>query len=429
MQGVASQNAPAPNVVIPHFVFGGIILFTVFALIIFSPEALLQHYFNPKLLAMTHLLVLGWITMIIFGALYQLIPVILETKLYNETIAKITFLFLTVGTILLAISFWNFSLDHSMHIAGSVVLIAVALFSINIFLTAKKSEKKEIERTLILTSVTWLGFTATAGLVLAINLSNPFLAVNHIELLKLHAHAGIAGWFMQLIIGVGSRLLPMFMVSHIVEKKYLRASYYFLNVGLIIALVSLYLEAKAFVIIGAVFVSGGIFSFLIYLMNAYKHRVKKNLDIGMKQSAIAFLLLIVALLLLAIIFWQQVPSRSFSVTFASAYGSAIIVGFITALIMGQTYKTLPFIVWLKVYKELIGKGSIPMPKDLYWEAGAKMQLIFFIAGYFVLLFATLFDTETGITISALILLVSAALYNFNLLKIVFHKPKFETERK
>lgn len=422
MQQVASQNAPSPSVVIPHFVFGGAILISVFTLLAISPEALLQHYFNPKLLAMTHLLALGWITMIIFGALYQLIPVILEVKLYSENIAKITLLFLATGTVLLANSFWNFSLDHSMHIAGIILNIGVMLFSANVFATAIRSEKKEIERMFILTSVVWLLFTALAGLTLAINLSNPFLSVSHIELLKLHAHAGIVGWFLQLIFGVGSRLLPMFMVSHDLNKKKLAASYYLINSGLLISLAALYFEFSLAVKIGAAIVAFGVFVFLSFLYEAYKRRVKKILDTGMKQSFFAFGVLIVSIILLLVLFLEIDPSRRFTIKFAAAYGSAIIVGFITSLIMGQTFKTLPFIVWLNVYKNLFGKSAIPMPKDLYREDILKAQLRIFIVGYLALLLSTLADSEAAIAISTLILLASAVLYNFNLWKIILHKP-------
>lgn len=40
-----------------------------------------------------------------------------------------------------------------------------------------------------------------------------------IKELKLHAHAGIVGWFIQLITGVGSRLLPMFMASYGLDSR------------------------------------------------------------------------------------------------------------------------------------------------------------------------------------------------------------------
>jgi len=114
MNQLASQNAPSPLVVVPHYIFGGVTLLFVTILLILNPSAFTQHYFNPTLLAITHLLALGWMSMIIFGALYQLIPVILEVKLFSEKLAFYSFALMGTGIILLAYSFWHFSFGSAM---------------------------------------------------------------------------------------------------------------------------------------------------------------------------------------------------------------------------------------------------------------------------------------------------------------------------
>jgi len=48
-----------------------------------APE-LAGHYYHPRVLALTHTVTLGWITMSILGASYQLIPVVLERSLWSE---------------------------------------------------------------------------------------------------------------------------------------------------------------------------------------------------------------------------------------------------------------------------------------------------------------------------------------------------------
>lgn len=422
MQGVASQNAPSPSLVIAHFLYGGLIWIIVTVLIMVFPNAFIGHYFNPKLLGITHLLVLGWITMIIFGALYQVIPVILEVKLYSEKWGYITFGLLAAGSLLLAIAFWRFELGELLYAAASLVSSAVILFAVNIFITSKKSAKKSIERELILTAILWLLFTVAAGGVLGLNLTQAFLSAPHLELLKLHAHAGIAGWFIQLIMGVGSRLLPMFLVSHTLNRAKLKAAYWGVNIGLIAGIFSLILQWRPGVIIGLAGVLAGILSFLSFLLEAYRKRVKKHLDIGMRQSALSFLLLLLPLLLALLLSLLSKPSAGFTIPMALAYGSTLLLGFITSLIMGQTYKTLPFIVWLKVYRSQVGKGKIPLPKDLYHERVAHFQLWIFATGFFTLLAGILLQRTEVITMGGALLFSSAALYNFNVLKMVLHKP-------
>lgn len=423
MNQIGSQNAPSPKVVIPHFVFGGLIWLVVTLLITFNSEAFTQHFFNPILLSITHLLALGWITMVIFGALYQLIPVIVEVKLYSEKLAVFSFVLLGLGTLLLAFSFWNLAFGILMFTAGGLILVAVISFLINILTTIYKSTKKSIERTFIVSAVIWLLFTVLAGLTLAINFNHPFLKPAHLELLKLHAHAGIVGWFLQLIIGVSSRLIPMFMVAHNLNTKKLNVAFYLINFALIIGIFSLFFEIKlgvtASIFIGLI----GVFSYLSFLVEAYQKRIKKQLDIGMKQSAFSFLLLLIPCLLILMLLPNFSLFTAFTLPLIIAYGSILMVGFITSLIMGQTYKTLPFIVWLKVYRGKIGKLKLPLPKDLYNEKIAVAQLWLFALGIVVFLIGIISSNTFLIQLSGVILFLSVILYNINMLKIIFHQPK------
>lgn len=422
MNEIASQNAPSPKVVIPHYIFGGLTWLVVTVLIVFYPEAFTQHFFNAKLLAITHLLTLGWITMIIFGALYQLLPVIMEVKLYSELLAKLSFILLSAGTVLIAFAFWKFSFGSLMHIAGTFIVISVALFVANVLLTANSSSKRVIERTFIVSSSIWLLFTVLAGLTLAINLYYPFLKVSHIELLKLHAHAGFVGWIIQLIIGVSSKLLPMFMVVHRVNTKKLNFTFYSINTGLITGTISLFIQFKIGVILSTVLVVLGIIIYLSFLVEAYRKRVKKQLDIGMKQSALSFALLVIPLFLIFTLLFNFSSLNNLTLPLSVAYGSAIVIGFISSLVMGQTFKTLPFIVWLKVYRGKVGKVVLPLPKDLYSEKAANAQLWLYAIGFVLLLAGISASSNILVMIGGIVLFISVVLYNFNIFKIVFHKP-------
>ena len=45
------------------------------------------HYYHPRILALTHTVTLGWITLTIMGASYQIIPVVLGRPLWSERLA------------------------------------------------------------------------------------------------------------------------------------------------------------------------------------------------------------------------------------------------------------------------------------------------------------------------------------------------------
>lgn len=422
MQQIASQNAPSPSVVVPHYVEGGLSLLIASLMIVFHPGAFTQHFFNAQLLSITHLLVLGWITMIIFGALYQLLPVIMEVKLYSEVLARFSFWLMTIGTVMLSYAFWQFSFGPLMYVAGTLIVVSVSLFVLNVLKTAWQSDKKTVERLFILSSAYWLLFTVLAGLTLAVNMSTPFLKVSHLELLKLHAHAGLVGWFIQLIVGVSCKLLPMFMVSHHVNAGKLNYTFWSMNIGLALGMFALYLQVYVAVFLSAVLVVSGIGVYLWFLLDAYRKRVKKQLDIGMQQSAFSYAILLIPMILVFVLLIQFDFLESFTLQLSVAYGTAIVVGFVTSLVMGQTYKTLPFIVWLKIYRGNVGKVVLPLPKDLYSARAAEAQTWLYAVGFMVFLVGIASGSEWVVLLGGFKLLVSTLLYNFNILKIVLHKP-------
>jgi hypothetical protein len=273
--------------------------------------------------------------------------------------------------------------------------------------------------------VFWLLFTVLAGLTLVINLLHPFLKVSHVELLKLHAHAGLVGWFIQLIIGVSSKLLPMFMVAHHVSTKKLNFAFYTINIGLAAGIISLFIQYPTGVVLSVVLVISGLIAYLLFLADAYKKRIKKQLDIGMKQTALSFAILVIPLFLIFTLVLNIEGLNTLTLPLSVAYGSAFVIGFVTSLVMGQTYKTLPFIVWLKVYRGRVGKVVLPLPKDLYSEKAAVAQTWLFALGFVVLLIGIVATNKILVLAGGIILFLSVALYNFNILKIVFHKAKFK----
>jgi cbb3-type cytochrome oxidase subunit 1 len=60
-------------------------------------DALAGHYYQPRVFALTHTLTLGWITLSITGASYQVIPIVLERPIWSERLARAQFVVLVIG--------------------------------------------------------------------------------------------------------------------------------------------------------------------------------------------------------------------------------------------------------------------------------------------------------------------------------------------
>ena len=226
MSGLNSNNAPDASVVKPHFIFGSISLFILSVMIILADTNLLEAYFNTKILAITHMAILGWATMIVFGALYQLIPVVFETSLYSEKLAKFTFWLFGFSILFLSYTFWVAAFSTLLIYASLITFSALLLFVVNVILSYKNSKKKNISSKFVITAILWLAATEFVGTLIAFNFKFNFLSEIHLHYLKIHATIGLLGWFLLLIIGVGSILIPMFLVSHQLNENKLKRSYY-----------------------------------------------------------------------------------------------------------------------------------------------------------------------------------------------------------
>lgn len=424
MNSLQTNKAPNSNIVIPHFIFGAFSLLVLAVLIIFAESELLAAYFNNKLIAITHLAVLGWGTMIIFGALYQLIPVVFEASLYSEKLAKITFWANSFSVAFLCYAFWVGSFTNLLVYAATCMFISLFLFVVNVLLTYQKAQLKNIKSKLIIASIFWLAITEFLGTLIAYNFKFNFLSQIHLNYLKIHATIGFVGWFLLLIIGVGSTLIPMFLVSHHLKENKLKYAYGSINFGLILILINGFISNSSWIYyLATITIAFGLLSFMSYLYDSYKKRLRKKLDIGLKYSAISILLAFIPLVIIAFIFYNKIENYNQLYRITTFYGFTIIFGFITTLILGQTYKTLPFIVWLKKYQHLVGKTKTPLPRELYGENIANFQFILYLIFLITISIGLLFNSLLFIKFGSYALLILAILYNYNIFKIILHKPK------
>jgi len=419
MIGVSTERSPETSVVVPHFIFSALAFLMLSILIFFAASELTGYFYNPKILALTHLAALGWTTMIIFGALYQLIPVIFETALHSEKIARINFWIFAIAIIIFTYSFWTGNFGDLL-LSGAILLnLSVLTFAYNVLKSIKASVKKNESARFVNTSIYWLIATALVGLLLVLNYKYAFLSQDNFNLLKMHAHFGIIGWLLFLVMGVASILLPMFLVSHGMDERKLKRAYYLVNFALLLFMMDwLIFKASSFFVIYILIFLTGMAFFFSFIYQSYKKKLRK-LDIGMKHSMIAFLFMaipILSALIISISGWLKIENVS---GLSVLYGVSIFLGFFSNMILGQTYKTLPFIIWLKKYKHLVGKEKTPMPRELYKENLANIQFYVYLGSVLLVFGGILFSEALLVRIGAVGLIISALLYNFNVFMIVF----------
>lgn len=418
----ASIKTTSHKVVIPFYLYASFTFLAATILLFTSGSAFFNHYFHPHLLALTHLMALGWGTMIILGASHQLVPVLTEGKLYSEKLAYASFILAATGIPLLVYGFYVFDMGEPAKWGGRLVVLAILSYLINLGVSISKSKGENIHALFVFTAALWLFLTAFLGLALVYNFTLPVLPKDSLHYLPLHAHAGIIGWFLLLVIGIASRLIPMFLISKYANVRLLWWIYYLINAALICYVLVFYFYNQAAVLfIPGTALFAAIALFIYYCYKALRQRIRKQVDEQMKISLLSVLMILLPVVSVLVIIALLVMEPEEKTSLVISYGFLIFFGWITALILGMTFKTLPFIVWNKIYHQRSGTGRILNPKDLFSPVIFKAMSITYISGFALFVPGILIAQKMLLNSGAILLIITAILYNWNVIKIINHK--------
>jgi hypothetical protein len=333
----------------------------------------------------------------------------------------ISLFFLGLGIPFLVVGFYT--LDFGILSQIGAILINIGVLSVFINVLKSVSQKKElnIHGWYMATATIWLLITTGFGLLLVYNFSFNFLPSDSIHYLALHAHFGIIGWFLMMVFGVGSRLIPMFLISKYQNLKILRLIFVLINCSLLLFIIIKTINLTYwFYGLPLLLIGCSLILYIRFCANAYKVRIRKNVDLQMKASLLSVGQLVLPLVIMFLIFIFFNVKRQ--TNWGTLYGFVIFFGWITAIIFGMTFKTLPFIVWNKVYHKKAHLGKTPAPKDLFSNQIFYSMMLAYLLGFFIFIFGIIFNNETLLKIGALAIIIAAMLYVINVMIVFLHKP-------
>ncbi|MBU2046770.1 MAG: hypothetical protein KJ712_08575, partial [Bacteroidetes bacterium] len=159
----------------------------------------------------------------------------------------------------------------------------------------------------------------------------------------------------------------------------------------------------------------GVVCWLIYVYQCFKSRLRKKLDVAMAHTLLSISLLIIAIIVLPFIIFYQLKVDVLSIRLTVVYGSLLILGWISSLILGQTFKTLPFIVWTKRYQHIAGSKITLLPAQLYNSFLLNIQFISFLMFIISFSLGLFLKLQLLVYIGVVCLGITALLYVSNVL--------------
>ena len=404
---LATEMAP-PFVLVAHYFIAGALFYMVASFILpFYASEINSFFLSPAIASLMHLYLLGFIMMIIFGAMYQLIPVVLEIPLFSKDFAYIQFYLFVIGIIIFSIALGVEGYIKMLPYGALLMYISMLIFIANVFLTYKNLERWSITAKYILVSNIFLLIGISVGFYMALDLIYGFGA-DIVSLVTLHISTTIGGYILMTIMGVGIILLPMFSLSHGFSEKPINRAFYLLIAGLVLFMISIFSKVASLKYIGIFLVGVSVLLGLYQMWLIFTTRIRKQNDFWAKNMIASFYSLILSLIILpiAIILKSQ--------TLFILFGFMLFFGFFVYFIIGHIYKILPFLVWYQRYSPLVGKMKVPMLHEMIKDKVADTQFWITTVGIILCSIAIVTHLSIVFIIGAVIMAISTMLVIYNI---------------
>ena len=348
----------------------------------------------PETLILVHMVTIGWLSLLMCGALFQFVPVLIAQPLRGGRLVLPALICLLSGLAFLLAGFLQLAgtidTDLPLLAIAGMLLPAGFLLVVGVLVGTLLRANLTLPARFVAAGLACVLVTVTLGALFALLLSGFLPALAGLDFrthaLPVHIAVGLGGWLTFTAIGVSYRLLPMFMLSPDGERASSRVVWWS-------GIAALVLIASASPIVAMVEGTGlmatpdtatglaatlGLVSLILYgvdLAFFYRHRKRRVIELNSRAAQGAFLALILsALLLLALLATGTLGQHVGALLYLVAFG------WLSGLGLSQLYKIVPFLTWLECYGPVMGKKPTPRVQDLVVERRDRVWFALYFLG-------------------------------------------------
>lgn len=345
---------------------------------------------SPRTLVLVHLVALGWLSLLMCGALFQFVPVLVARPLQSDSLPLPALVCLVGGLAALLLAFLQMdgviSTAIAFFLAASLLLaigFGLALWSLG--RTLWVGRPWPLPARFVVVGLCSIAATAALGIIFALVLGG---VTNNSHLLDvvasgvpLHAIAGLGGWLTFTAMGVSYRLLAMFMLAPERDRPHSYAGFYCGTAALAVTIVG----GVAAICLGAglpiiLSVAGllGLCALAVYsadILHLYQARKRRLIELNSRMAALAMASLLASVILMIVLtILGRLTEYIAPVVFLVAFG------WLSGLGLAKLYKIAAFLTWLECYGPILGKTITPRVQDLVVERHAlKWFVLYFLA--------------------------------------------------
>jgi hypothetical protein len=361
LTGLSLDNVPPIDTPLRFFLVAPVFGVLAGILLIGYPE-LLTNRWLPATLAFTHLLTLGVGTMVMLGALFQVLPVVSNRAVpWDQAIAPWVRRGMVWGTLALATGFltsrgWLIGLAALLLASGFVLFVSA--FGTGL-VRARPAGATTV--TLRLAALSLVATLVLGGMQLSLRLW-PEAGLYELHQTFLHAFVGGFGWVLLLIMGVSFQVVPMFHVAPAFPRwvcRQLTLVIFTANAAVLLAWQPVAALALPVTLMAAILYASVALKVLMARKRKLVDYTVRFWQLGLSQ------LITASLLTLGLIFTEGDTWRA---PVELLLGLVFALGFVLSVMLGMLQKIAPFLIYLHLQRKALANPQAVMVKLPHMKA-------------------------------------------------------------
>ncbi|MEO5352384.1 MAG: hypothetical protein H7835_04130 [Magnetococcus sp. XQGC-1] len=369
--GLHIDQAPPLNIPFRFFATAPFFLILCGAVLAKEGQSLFLTPLLAETVAMVHLITLGWIATTMFGAMYQMIPVLGGGPVPWLNGSRWVHLLLIVGVLTLA-------LEVGIHLHRWLLLVAsfslggaLTLFIIPVSLALVRAPVVHPTLWAMRLAVLSLIAVMTMGLIFLGEYAHGFFAIDRHAMVGVHLVWGLFGWVGTLMVGVSFHVLPMFYMMPPFPRP--QANWILGGLATSWILLPLCLLTIAPLPFWLTWLAAlpALLALVLYgkvMWGLFRARKRKKWDVTLRLWQVGYLCGGLSIAVLAL--WPVLETDLLRYLFAVLF----LFGFVSSIMTGMLYRIIPFLTWFHRYSQRAGMPGVPMMEDLTSSRSGQWQL-------------------------------------------------------
>lgn len=368
---------PPSDVPLLYFGFAHACLALAFAALAINPALPGAFFLHPRMVALVHLVTLGWISGSILGAFYIVGPLAMRMPLragWRDRAAVVSY---AAGVAGMAARFWigDYSRMAWFAILALAAVVHVAARAWVGLGAAVAPWAVKLHVALAFANVL---AASLFGMFLGFNRAHGWVGWSPFGAAYAHLHLAVIGWATMMFVGLAYRLIPMIVPAAMPTGASLATSAVLIQTGVVVLALTL-VRGSAWTAAGALLIVAGLASFVMHVRMVLKHRLPPPAalprpDWATWQTHVALVWLLVASGLGLFLSFPGSTARL--LTWGWIYGTAGLIGFLAQVIVGMQGRLLPMHAWYGAFE---AGGFKPPPRSAHTLASPVLARAIFIA--------------------------------------------------